>query len=181
MMNESAGNLQRYAMLLGTYLGVFWILKFVLLPLGVERPFLLLLFVGLTLCVPFMSYRYTRMYRDRVCGGSIGFGHAWLFHVLMYLFAAMLTAVGHYVYFRYLDGGYICNAVERNMEEAARLYPLPEMEAYVELVKTSVQELRATPPIRQAMQMLSQNVFYGILIGIPVALIVMRKPKEGQA
>ena len=46
--------LSQYAMLFGTYLGGYWILK-ILFPLGLTIPFLSFLFVGLTLCVPFMG------------------------------------------------------------------------------------------------------------------------------
>ncbi len=46
-MTENKGYLQRYAMLSGTYLGGFWILKFILFPLGVTVPFFIFLFIGL--------------------------------------------------------------------------------------------------------------------------------------
>ena len=64
-MAENKGYMQ-YAMLFGTYLGGYWILKFILFPLGLTIPFLSFLFVGLTLCVPFMGYYYVRMYRNTV-------------------------------------------------------------------------------------------------------------------
>ena len=47
----------------GTYMGVYWILKFILFPLGLSIPFLLFLFFGLTLGVTFMGYYYARTYR----------------------------------------------------------------------------------------------------------------------
>ena len=93
----------------GTYMGVYWILKFILFPLGLSIPFLLFLFFGLTLGFPFMGYYYARTYRDKVCGGSIRFLQAWVFIVFMYMFAALLTAVAHYIYFRFIDHGLIVN------------------------------------------------------------------------
>ena len=82
-MTENRGYMQRYAMLFGTYMGGFWILKFILFPVGLSVPFLLFLFMGLTLCVPFMGYYYARMYRNQVCGGGISFLHAWIFTVFI--------------------------------------------------------------------------------------------------
>ena len=101
-------------MLFGTYMGVFWILKFILFPLGLKYnlPFLSFLFMGLTLCVPFMGYYYLRIYRNQVCGGAINFLPAWLFTVSMYIFSALLTAVAHYIYFRYIDHGFILDTYE---------------------------------------------------------------------
>ena len=79
----------------GTYMGIYWILKFILFPLGFHIPFLSLLFVILTLSVPFIGYHYAKMYRDKICGGSIQFSHAMLFTIFMYMFASLLVAVAH--------------------------------------------------------------------------------------
>ncbi len=75
----------------GTYMGIYWILKFILFPLGFHIPFLSLLFVILTLSVPFIGYHYAKMYRDKICGGSIQFSHAMLFTIFMYMFASLLV------------------------------------------------------------------------------------------
>ena len=56
-MTENRGYMQRYAMLFGTYMGGFWILKFILFPVGLSVPFLLFLFMGLTLCVPCLELK----------------------------------------------------------------------------------------------------------------------------
>lgn len=119
-MTENRGYMQRYAMLFGTYMGGFWILKFILFPVGLSVPFLLFLFMGLTLCVPFMGYYYARMYRNQVCGGGISFLHAWIFTVFMYMFAALLAAVAHYIYFRFIDHGYVINTCETMVDTLAQ-------------------------------------------------------------
>ncbi len=57
-----------------------------LFPLGFHIPFLSLLFVILTLAVPFIGYHYVKMYRDKICGGSIQFSHAVsLYHIHVYV------------------------------------------------------------------------------------------------
>lgn len=134
-MTENRGYMQRYAMLFGTYMGGFWILKFILFPVGLSVPFLLFLFMGLTLCVPFMGYYYARMYRNQVCGGGISFLHAWIFTVFMYMFAALLAAVAHYIYFRFIDHGYVINTCETMVDTLAQSN-MPGMD-------------RTSPPIRK--------------------------------
>ena len=94
-------SLQQTAMYFGTLMGLFWIIKFTFLPLGFTIPLLQLLFVLLTFFVPILGYLYARKFRNRYCGGSITFSRAFAFTVLMYLFAALLAAVAHYIYFRY--------------------------------------------------------------------------------
>ena len=109
-MTENRSYLQKYAMHFGTYMGIYWILKFILFPLGFHIPFLSLLFVILTLAVPFIGYHYVKMYRDKICGGSIQFSHAVLFTIFMYMFASLLVAVAHYAYFQFIDHGFIINS-----------------------------------------------------------------------
>ena len=118
-MTENRSYLQKYAMHFGTYMGIYWILKFILFPLGFHIPFLSLLFVILTLSVPFIGYHYAKMYRDKICGGSIQFSHAMLFTIFMYMFASLLVAVAHYAYFQFIDHGFIINSYIQLWDENA--------------------------------------------------------------
>lgn len=179
-MAENRGYMQRYAMLFGTYMGSFWILKFILFPLGLSVPFLLFLFMGLTLCVPFMGYYYARVYRNQVCGGSIGFLHAWIFTVFMYMFAAMLAAVAHYVYFRFIDYGYVINTYETMIDTLAQS-PMPGMDAYIATCRDALETARSITPIDITLQMISWNVFWGSILAFPTALFVMRRGKEKES
>lgn len=179
-MADNRGYMQRYAMLFGTYMGVFWIIKFAFFPLGLNTPFLFFLFLGLTLCVPFMGYYYVKMFRDRVCGGSIGFLRAWAFTVLIYLFAAMLTAIAHYIYFRFIDHGFIISTYEAMLENV-KASQIPGVEAYLGQLDEAVSLMSGLTPTDITIQLLSQNVFYGSLLAIPTALFAMRRRREGIA
>lgn len=162
----------------GTYMGIYWILKFILFPVGLTIPFLMFLFVGLTLGVPFMGYYYARTYRDKVCGGSIKFLQAWVFTVFMYMFAALLTAVVHYIYFRFIDHGFIINTYMEMLEKGSQTPQFTAMESYITQLKDMLELIRTLTPIDITMQLMSQNVFYGSILAVPTALLVMRKPKS---
>lgn len=174
-MAEKKGYMQ-YAMLFGTYLGGYWILKFILFPLGLTVPLLSFLFVGLTLCVPFMGYYYVRMYRNTVCEGRISFMQAWVFTVFMYMFAALLTAVAHYVYFRFIDQGYIVSAYESQID-LLKQSGVKEIEAYAVTFREALDTIKSLTPIDITMQLVSWNVFCGAMLAIPTALFVMKRGK----
>ena len=172
-MGEKRYNMQQYAMIFGTYMGVFWILKFTLVPLGMTSPFLLLLFICLTLCVPFMGYYYTKIYRDKVCGGTIGFLHAWVFDIFMYVCAALLTAVAHYVYFRFIDQGFMLDTLrQQSMQMTGNILMSPEQ------MKTYIDTMVTLTPTDITLSMVSSNIYYCALLSIPTALIAMRKKKK---
>lgn len=176
-MGEKRYNMQQYAMIFGTYMGVFWILKFTLVPLGMTSPFLLLLFICLTLCVPFMGYYYTKIYRDKVCGGTIGFLHAWVFDIFMYVCAALLTAVAHYVYFRFIDQGFMLDTL-RQMLDTLTAENMPGMEEYIKQMKSNIDTMGTLTPTDITLSMVSSNIYYCALLSIPTALIAMRKKKK---
>ena len=100
MMTEKRKTFQEDAMRYGTVMGIFWTLKFVLFPLGMQSPLLLMAFFLLTLIVPVAGFFLARQYRDRECGGVINFSRAFLFTSFMYMFAALFVTIAHYVYFR---------------------------------------------------------------------------------
>lgn len=178
-MAENKGYIQ-YAMLFGTYMGVFWVLKFILFPLGLTIPFLSFLFLGFTFCVPFLGFYYVRTYRDKICNGSIGFMHAWGFTIFMYMFAALLAAVAHYVYFAFLDQGFVVDAYESQIEMLGQS-GVPGAEDYAASFKQTLDAVRALSPIDITMQLISMDVLFGSFLALPTALFAMKRKKAPEA
>lgn len=172
-MTENKNSLQKYAMMAGTYIGVYWTLKFTLFPLGFTVPFLSLLFIALTLAVPFIGYYYTKLYRNKINHGVISFPQAFAFSFFMYMFASLLVSVAHYVYFQYIDQGFIVETYTKVWHEL--LEKSPEMEANKQIINEMIETARATTPIDLTIQLLSWDVFWGGILAIPTALAVMRK------
>ncbi|KAA6315702.1 hypothetical protein EZS27_033880, partial [termite gut metagenome] len=170
-VTDNKMSLHKCAMQFGTYMGIYWIAKFFLLPLGFTYSFLFFLFTGLTIGVPFMGYHYVRMFRDKVYGGKIKFMQAWVFIFFMYVFAALLTAVAHYIYFRYMDSGFI---FDKYMEALESNLSVSGWEGYVEQAKQVVENIRSMTPIELTMQLLSQNVFYCSILAFITALFVKK-------
>ena len=177
-MTDNRTFLRKYAMHFGTYMGVYWILKFILFPLGFQIPFFSFLFIILTLAVPFMGYFYARMYRDKVCGGSIPFAHAVIFTVFMYMFASMLAGVAHYVYFEFIDHGYILNSYTQLWDEL--ITNAPELAANKAIIKETIDSVRSLRSIDITMQLISCDMLWGSIMAIPTALLVMKKAKPEQ-
>lgn len=172
MTDNNKGTLQRYAMLYGTYMGLYWIAKFILFPLGMSSSFLLLVFLGLTLYVPFLGFRYTKSYRDNVLKGSISFLQAWAFNLLLYVFAAILVSMAHYIYFRFIDHGYIITTYEALLEE---VNGISGTESYLNQLKANLELIKSMSPLNITFQLISQNIFYGSLLALPTALFAIKK------
>lgn len=172
-MTENRSYMQKYAMHFGTYMGIYWVLKFILFPLGFTIPFLSFLFIILTLAVPFIGYHYVKTYRNKICGGSIRFSHALVFTIFMYMFASMLVAVAHYVYFQFIDQGFVVNSCVNLWSQM--IEKTPEMAANKAIIDDMMQTARSLTSIEITMQYLSWDMLWGTLLAIPTALMVMKK------
>lgn len=167
--------MQRYAMLSGTYMGIFWILKFVLIPTGMTTPLLLFLFLCLTLCVPFLAFRYTKAYRNNACDGSISFLHAWAFNVFMFICASLLTSVAHYVYFEFIDQGFLYESILQAFKQENTL-----SDDFYAPIEQSINFLVSSTPTEITLKMLADNIYNSTLLSIPIALFAMKR-KSPQA
>lgn len=176
MATERPTTLQEHAMHFGTYMGLFWIFKFIFLPTGFTVPLLQLLFILMTLFVPFLGYIYARRYRNTYCEGSISFFKAFAFIIFMYLFASLLTAAAHYVYFRFIDNGYLVNTYIEQLENMKAAVPGEMKDSIAQLID-ALGVISSLTPLELTLQLLSQNFFYGVLLTFPTALFIMKRKK----
>ena len=174
MTTERPITLQEYAMRFGTYMGLFWIFKFIFLPIGFSIPLLQLLFILMTLYVPVLGYIYARRYRNQYHEGNFSFTQAFSFCFLMYLFASILTALAHYVYFRFIDQGYLLNTYLDQLE-TIKDSVTGDMKISVEQLIGSLNVISSLSSLQLTFQLLSQNFFYLILLAITNCLEVKKK------
>lgn len=90
--------------------GSFMGLQIHTLPVRIENTFPTITFYSPDYRVPFLGYIFAKKFRERHCDGSITFSRAFLFTTFMYMFASLFVAVVHYIYFRYIDGGFVFEA-----------------------------------------------------------------------
>ena len=121
-----------------------------------------------------VSYIYARRYRNQYHEGNFSFTQAFSFCFLMYLFASILTALAHYVYFRFIDQGYLLNTYLDQLE-TIKDSVTGDMKISVEQLIGSLNVISSLSSLQLTFQLLSQNFFYGILLAIPTGLVVMKK------
>ena len=176
IMIDKKRNFQEDAMRYGTLMGIFWTVKFVLFPLGMQSPLLLMAFFLLTLIVPVVGFFFARQYRDRECGGALTFGRAFLFTSFMYLFAALFVTIAHYIYFQFMDHGMIVNTYQGMLDQMGAV-ATDDMKVSLDQFQQALDIIASLSPLEICIQLITQNVFYCTLIALPTALLVMRKPK----
>lgn len=162
-MGEDKSFLLRGAMNYGFVMGIYWVIKYVFFILGFSHPTANIVYWSLSCLVPYIAYKMTRRYRENI-GGKLGFFHAWQFGVLLYFFAAILVSLEHYLFYRFVAPPDLLVKTVSDMEEA-----LKESGASQTLLD-AIKEIHVTP-IQMAIQGIFNNVLYGIILSIPVALL----------
>lgn len=180
-MNENKNTLQQDAMRYGTWMGIFWTLKFALFPMGMTAPLLLVAFFLLTIIgVPVLGVRFARQYRDNECHGAISFSRAFLFTAFMYMFAALFATIVHYIYFRYMDNGLIVGTYQDMLTQMAAVATTDDMKASLDQFQQALDLIAQLSPLEISIQLITQNIFYCTMLALPTALLVKRSPKNEQ-
>lgn len=165
----------RYTTWYGTMMGLFWLAKFTLIPAGFAYPNLILLFLGLTFCVPFIVAYWGVQYRKREFLEDVSMGRMWSFIFLIYLYASLLTALGHYFYFRFMDGGYMLHAMEEMVKDFVATLPAEQGGEIESQMGLMIEQQRQLSPIETAINQLSQNLLTGMLMAFIIAPLIRRK------
>lgn len=155
------------AMSYGFSLGIFWIVKYIFYMFSMRFSYLVVIYWGMSLVVPYLAYLLTKRYREDL-GGVISFSQAWRFGVLIYLFAAMLVSIMHYVFYRFVaPPDFLSSAVEQTIAS------LKQMQVDSKVI-SSIESMNFSP-IHMALQGILNNIFYGIILSLPVAALVCRR------
>lgn len=172
-MDENKNLLLKGAMTYGLILGIYWVVKYIFFIFSVSFHALNLVYWSLTFAVPFIAYQMTKRYQQDI-GERISFFHAWRFGTMLYFFAALIVSLEHFVFYQFIaPPDFIANAI--GQLTAA----LQESQVNSEMLD-SLGKIRISP-IHMAIQGIFNNVFYGIILSIPVAALLSRNNQTGSA
>lgn len=177
MTTQEYIQLRAFARVDGTYVGILWIASFACYLGGLSSP--MLGFVGGILAVasPFFAAKRLIKFRDDIRNGEISGRRSMLYYALMFFYASLLFALAQYLYFAFLDGGYL-------MREYTSMLSSPEMkqamQAYgmtADQLMEGLKEFANTSPIMTALNIMTMNITIGLIFSLPVSLITRRARK----
>lgn len=169
---EEKSSLLKWAMTYGLILGIYWGIKYIFFIIGVSYPMFNMVYWLLTLAVPFIAYYFTKKYRNEELSGNISFFHAWRYGIMLYFFAALIVSLVHFIFYQYIASpDFIAQAYNQTINM------LKESQMNTAMLE-SLSKLTVPSPIQMAIQGIFNNIFYGIILSIPVAWIVSRHKEE---
>lgn len=168
-----------FARIDGLYLGLVWTLSFALYILGLQHPASGMAGTLIALASPFFATMRLRSFRDKARGGFISFRRAIGYYIFMFLYASLVLALAQYVYFAFIDGGYM---LQQYTEVLASPEGIQMMKAYgltESQVENSMAEIAATDPIYIVLNFMSLNILAGTVMSLPAAALIKRAPAAG--
>ena len=174
MTPEEFVQLKAFARQDGALLSLVWIGGFICYIQGMTNPLMGMLAVLLIIASPFFAASRLRHFRDYAREGLISFARGYAYTVLTFFYAGLLLAVALYVYFAYIDNGFLLGKLNEvmNSEEGRQAIKAYGM---VEQMREGMKELASLRPIDYALNMLTINIMTGFFLGIPIAALMQRK------
>jgi len=174
MTPEEYIQLKAFARQDGALLSVLWIGSFVCYLFGLSSPTLGMVAGMLAIMSPFFAANRLRHFRDEAREGFISFARGYAYMVMSFFYAGLLLAVVIFVYFEFIDKGYLMGMFTQmmNSEEGKKAIELYGMR---EQMEQGLAELTSMRPIDFALNMLTVNITTGFLLGAPIAALMQRK------
>lgn len=174
MAPEEYIQLKAYARIDGALLSVMWIVSFACYIIGMTNPMMMMGGMVIAICSPFFAASRLRKFRDSARDGIISFGRGYAYIILMFFYAALLFALAQFVYFQFLDNGYL---MSRIMEMMGKAQTQQMIKAYGlgETLNESLKLMAETRPIDYALNYLTLNIIIGMVLGLPISGVMMRQ------
>lgn len=142
-MKENKSHLINYTTQTSVILGVFWILKYLLVVLGGNNTALNLLGNLLSFGTPLILFYFLVRYNSEILKNKMRYWHGVQFSILLFFFASILEAMIVFIHVRWLDPTFISSLYNSLIELAQTLnisqalttqlmeQPLPSSFSYV--------------------------------------------------
>ena len=186
MTNMNDFNIEEYnkrksfALEYGTILGAAWLCVFAAYIVGLRtfNPIAMMLCYGglfAIIFVPFiLAYRYKTKHTQPE--HRISYGQAVHFCILMFSYAILLTGIGEYIYFAFMDNGAVVNSLDTylNNEEIATALKSMNMGEMKDIMQENINMLSTISPFDISLSLAQINVTVSIFFIFIVAAIMKK-------
>jgi len=165
--------LKAFARIDGARLALLWVASFTCYIVGIANPLYGMVAIVLMIATPFLVSRRLVKFRDESLGGAISFGRGWGYSVYVFFYASILLALAQYVYFAYIDQGYLLSSFTEALS-SSEAKQMVEQYGAQQMIQESMEELSQMRPIDYVLNILTVNIFIGAVLGLPIAALIKK-------
>ena len=184
-------NILQASMTLGTYLGVYIILAYLVTALTVKYATLSLLAVPLVFGIPVVAYFLIRRFRDSTKAPFFPFPVSWMLSILTFLFATVLSCMAAYLYLRFIDKGALAAGLTAQMETILQstqamtttMTDQAQIDQYnktMEMMQQAITWFCSLSASAMTKQLIQTSLMWGNIISLILGLITAKRIKLQQ-
>ena len=161
----------------GALLALLWVFTFLLYIIGLNNQMLGLAAIMLMVYTPIFVGGRLGKFRDYGREGLISFRRGYAYTVFVFFYAGVLFAIAQYIYFAYMDNGYLLSQFSKMVtsDEARQML---QQYGMTEMMDESLKEMSGIRPIDYALNMLTINISLGFVLGVPISLVMQRNVQK---
>lgn len=165
--------LKAFARIDGARLALLWVVSFTCYIVGIANPLYGMVAIVLMVATPFFVSRRLMKFRDEGLGGVISFGRGWGYSLYVFFYASILLALAQYVYFAYIDQGYMLQSFSEALASSEAQQMVKQYGAQ-QMIDESLEQLGQMRPIDYALNILTMNIMVGAVLGLPIAALIKK-------
>lgn len=169
--------LKAFARIDGAMLSILWVASFACYVAGIAQPVYGMVAMVLMAITPFFVGKRLGKFRDEGRDGIISLRRGWAYSVFVFFYAGILLAIAQYIYFAYVDHGYMLLSFS-NALSAPETKQMLEQAGLWQTLQDSLEQMGQMRPIDYALNVLTVNIMAGIVLGLPIAALMQRKSIE---
>lgn len=169
-------SLLQHSMEGGVWLGLYLIVRFAFMVMGLYYSVANLIALALFAGTPFVLYRIMMVYHRNNSYISF-FSLLWMMGIMLFFFASLICSVAEFVFYQYINPGYVAELFDRALALIKEYEMLSDTISLEDMHKAIGAGVLPTP-LQMVMQSIWSNVFFGSLLSMIVAPFVLRKHKK---
>ncbi len=181
-MNPLGRMVNNYLMKMALPMGIWFIIEYLLKNAAARNVLLSFITTPMMIVTPIaLWYILRRLRRQFLDDHMMGF-QAWTFGTQLMFFAGLLEALFIYIFNEFLYPGNLAEVQEAMImqyeEATTALRSMGSLTSILQPMEETLDAMREMPvasPIETAISQLSTDIFYGMILMIPIALIVRKK------
>lgn len=181
-MNLLGRMINNYLMKMALPMGVWFIIEYMLRNAAAHNVMLGLISTPMMIVTPIALWYIIRNLRRQFLDDRIAGFQAWTFGTQLMFFAGLIEALFIYIYNEFLFPGNLAEIqqalIAQYEDAAASIRSLGVMTSMLGTLEETIEAMKQMPvssPIETAISQLSTDIFYGMILMIPIALIVRKK------
>lgn len=181
-MNLLGRMINNYLMKMALPMGVWFIIEYMLRNAAAHNVMLGFISTPMMIVTPIALWYIIRTLRRQFLDDRIAGFQAWTFGTQLMFFSGLIEALFIYIYNEFIFPGNLAEIqqalIAQYEDAAASIRSLGVMTNMLGTLEETIEAMKQMPvssPIETAISQLSTDIFYGMILMIPIALIVRKK------